>query len=281
MVGVPRSGTTLLRLMLDAHSQLAIPPETQFLEPLLATDNAESFVKTITTVPRWPHFQLDPDELGRRVRALPTFTIAGGLRTFYRLYAERFGKQRWGDKTPIYLVRMSQIQTLLPEAHFVHLIRDGRDVALSLAPRSWGPNSIPEVASMWAHRIRCAREEAPRLHGYLEVRYEDLTSDPEGSLRRICDFLRLPWESTMLDYHQHAEERLAEQEGDLRTQQVFMPAAERRWVHRLTSRPPLPGHSHWRERLSSEDLEAFDTIASDVLEELGYPRTRTSSSQAG
>jgi hypothetical protein len=115
IVSAHRSGTTLLRLMLDAHPGLAIPPETGFLA--LCTKwlkspetSPENFIDTISDFP------LDT----------PT-----GIRTFYRAYSNRFNKSRYGDKTPNYCFHIAAIHQLLPETCFIHLIRDGRDVALS------------------------------------------------------------------------------------------------------------------------------------------------------
>lgn len=137
LVGVPRSGTTLLRLMLDAHPQLAIPPETGFLmNPLDAAVGPEALAKQIcqfpSAAPAWADYGLEAAIFRAAAAQLsPQAEVGDVLRLFYRLYAERFTKPRSGDKTPGYLGLMPLVAKVLPEAHFIHIIRDGRDVALS------------------------------------------------------------------------------------------------------------------------------------------------------
>src|SRR5687767_7251824 len=141
VVGVSRSGTTLLRLMLDAHPQLTIPPETHFVPELIRAAgrrraSAEGLAEIIVSQRQWGDFGVDEAELRLRLEALDRVEPAGALRAFYGLYAEKQGKPRWGDKTPIYVEHMRGIAKALPEARFVHLIRDGRDVALSRIRRA-------------------------------------------------------------------------------------------------------------------------------------------------
>ena len=142
----------------------------------------------------------------------------GGARLL-RAYAESQGKPRWGDKTPAYMLAVQRIGRTLPEARFIHLIRDGRDVALSQSARAINEQPPPaEQAARWVKRIRKSREQAETLKGarYVEARYEDLVRDPEPVLRRICEFVDLPWDDGVLSYHERAAERLQEMAGTLR-----------------------------------------------------------------
>src|SRR5262245_11393925 len=145
VVGVGRSGTTLLRLMLDAHPQMTIPPETHFvpavIEACRPAARPESAVEAMTSVRQWGDQGIDAAEMLDRMRALEPLDAAAALRSFYALQAERQGKPRWGDKTPVYVESMDLIGEALPEARFIHLIRDGRDVALSRARRGFGKNA--------------------------------------------------------------------------------------------------------------------------------------------
>lgn len=264
----------MLRLMLDAHPELAIPPETAFL-PLVvqacgdAADLRKAFLETVTSHRRWADLHLDRDALAVCLAAGEPFDLGSALRTVYQLYAQRFGKLRWGDKTPNYVREMTLIQTVLPEAHFIHLIRDGRDVALSVRDVRHVSNSVGKSAERWMSRIVSARRQARELAFYLEVRYEELVLTTEPTLRRICEFIELPWHPQMLDYFHTADERLEELvTADGRRQRDV---EERRGKHAWTRRPPDAGHiGRWRDELSRTDRAEFENLAGALLRELGY-----------
>ncbi|MEI9963372.1 MAG: sulfotransferase [Caulobacteraceae bacterium] len=191
IVGVSRSGTTLLRMMLDAHPQLAIPFETHFLNRLVLAGDGLSpaqFLDLVVGTPSWPNLALDADEVARALGEITPFSATEGVRTVYRLCAARAGKARWGDKTPSYLAIMPAIQRLLPEARFVHIVRDGRDTALSFKGLWFGPgDDVKAAARFWNERVRKARAQSAELGHYMEVRYEDLVLDPRAVLTRIGD----------------------------------------------------------------------------------------------
>jgi hypothetical protein len=277
--GVPRSGTTLLRLMLDAHPEMAIPPETHFAPRLIRTldgatgDEARARAHAlITEHPRWPDFGLDAGELRARFDAADPFDAAAALRCFFGLYAAGAGKPRWGDKSPKYVRRMRLLHATLPEARFIHVIRDGRAVALSLAGVSWGPETAAEAADRWVGDIERARKMARRLPDYIEVRYEALVADPEPDLRRACELCELDWDDSMLDFHQQAAERMSESTRDLRPGSGgTVTAEERARQHELVSRPPSADRvERWREEMPAEDVAAFEDRAGPLLRELGY-----------
>jgi len=278
VVGATRSGTTLLRLMLDAHPEVGIPSETHFFHKLIKRGERrrltpELMADTIITHKRWGDFRLDPDDLRARLGAVEPFNLSDGLRAFYGLYAEKQGKTRWGDKTPGYLRYMRRIEWVLPEARFIHLIRDGRDVALSVLPMNWGPETIIEAAELWVERVTLARENGTTVQHYMEVKYEDLIADTETELRRVSDFLELPWDAAVLDYHERAEERLKEKARDLprKASRGDQPAAARMASHAMARKPPDPKRiGRWRTEMSREDRETYESVAGDLLAELGY-----------
>ena len=136
VVGLTRSGTTLLRMMLDAHRELTIPPETHFVPDLIkaARDGGDAPTRCSRRSPRTAPGATSgstPRSCAAPRRGSSPATRGGAVRAFFDAYAERQGKPRWGDKTPAYMLADQRIGRALPEARFVHLIRDGRDVALS------------------------------------------------------------------------------------------------------------------------------------------------------
>jgi len=281
VIGVGRSGTTLLRLMLDAHPDLAMPPETGFIPDMIAAARRsdatpEDVLADVESLRKWGDFTIDRDELLKRWHRVEPLRPRGVVRAFYELYAEGQGKPRWGDKTPGYTMHIRRIAKVLPEAHFVHLIRDGRAVTHSrLTTLALTPTEMERVAGRWKRRVRRARRAGAHVGRYLEVRYERLVTEPEATLRQVCDFIDLPWDPVMLDHHERAEERLAEIDRD-EPEFRGMPARSaenRRALHRQAAKPIDPSRiDRWRDEMSREDLETFERVAGDLLVELGYER---------
>jgi hypothetical protein len=275
IVGVARSGTTLLRLMLDAHPALAIPGETHFLLSLIdqQPQSNEEFLEIVTRSDTWENMALEPAALRASLDRLDGFSLPQATRTFYRLYASRFGKQRWGDKTGFYMTRMTALQKLLPEARFVHIIRDGRDNALSLQGLWFGPGSdFADQARFWVERIRHAREQAASLSHYLEVRYEALVSEPERTLRRVCDHIELPFDPAMLAHHVSAPQRLAEYRRPFgASNKVPTDIGEFVSIYARAATPPDTVRiGRWRSEMPLSEQRRFEAIAGPMLRELGY-----------
>lgn len=284
IVGAGRSGTTLLRLMLDAHPDLAIPAETAFLPPISGLvrlqaaedDRRRAVFETMTGFPTWPDLATRPEDLWTALLDVRPFTVGDGVRAFYGLYARQHGKTRAGDKTPDYGVNLPAVQAVLPEARFVHLIRDGRDVAVSIRPLFFAPGSdVHGLAADWVRRIRTAREQARECAHYLEVRYEDLLVRTRSELDRICAFVELEYHPAMERYYEGAARRLAEVQDrhDSVTGQLIISREARFANHRLTSRPPDPSRAGgWRHSLTPAEQADFWSVAGDLLAGLGYDR---------
>jgi hypothetical protein len=283
IVGSPRSGTTLLRLILDSHPDLAIPPETWFL-PLAKKMEGEGdalrerFFQEIVgfpaSAPAWNDFQIPADEFHRRLQEIRPFSAAEGFRLFYRMYAARFGKSRWGDKTPMYSHHLRFIQDLLPEARFLHIVRDGRDAAVSLRERWFSPGrDIETQAAHWRDNVAAARREGAGCRHFLEVRFEDLIREPEPVVRKICGFIALPYHPDMHRHSERAAERLEEHQTRYRPDGTVLVSREERLRQAETAqRPPdLSKIGIWRQALSEDEAARFEEIAGDLLAVYGYP----------
>jgi len=262
ILGVRRSGTTLLRVMLDRHSELAVPDESYFVPQLadrhLRRVDPDAFVddlRRLNTLAEW-------DVPLKRVRARlsPAMPIGAAIATVDAVYAEEQGKRRWGDKTPMYMQNLRLLEKLFPDALFVHLIRDGRDAALSflelpagLVTETWmHPRTPAEFACQWRTEVAAARRLGQRIGSrYLEVRYEELVGDVEGVLRRICDFAWLGYEPAMADYAGNVDVSAKPHQQRLRE-------------------PPTKGVRDWRKQMSPADVSAFEHVAGDLLRKLGY-----------
>jgi len=283
LVGAPRSGTTLLRLMLDGHSALAIPPETGFL-PVLGERLAEGpvgraeLLELVTGfppgAPAWLDFGLERAAYAAALAALEPFDPVEGARAFYRMYAARHGKPRWGDKTPLHALHLQTISGLLPEARFVHLIRDGRDVAVSLAEQWFGPGRDPAaLAAEWARFVGAARSSARAVPHYLEVRFEELVREPRRVLASVCEFLALPFEEALATPWRRAPRRLAEHRERRLADGSLQVSRQRRWAQQRSATKPLDPAKIgiFRQRLTADEIDRFERVAGGLLAELGYP----------
>jgi hypothetical protein len=285
IVGVGRSGTTLLRMMLDAHPELTIPPETYFVPHVIAACarlrvTPEDVLRTATEDEhrRWPDLEIAEARYLERLRALPRLNGADAVRAIFELYAANSGKPRWGDKTPDYVKRMPEIKRALPEARFVHVIRDGRDVMLSTyrrrAQRGRPLKPTGSMARRWRNQINRARHDSRNAgDDYIEIRYEDLVLDTEPVLRRVCEFIELDFDPVMLRYYERAPERLKEMEREMPASgdRPSRPSWERLEAHALTTKPPTSERIEvWRNEMSEEDRAKFEKVAGPLLAELGY-----------
>ena len=212
IVGAGRSGTTLLRLILCGHSRLHVAPETWFIADLLAElpmrgalDAAQGAraAEIMVAHYRWPDLGIDGAEMRAEIAALwAPGRPAPDLRAITDLVYDRLGratgKPRVGDKTPVYVRCLAGLAALYPEAKFIHLLRDGRDVAQSYIDAGWPQRCYQGRAFEWTRAVRSAHVFA-QPERMLEVRYEALVAEPEAQTRRICAFLGEAFEEEMLE----------------------------------------------------------------------------------
>lgn len=265
VLGVRRSGTTLLRVMLDRHSELAVPDESYFI-PQLADRHGErpdpeDFVDDLRRLPTLRDWGVSPDDVRARLR--PGATLGEAVAAVHEAYAAARGKRRFGDKTPMYMAHLPLLERLWPDALYVHLVRDGRDAALSflamprgIVTETWAhPRDVAGFACQWRTEVEDARRLGARVGPglYLEVRYEALVADPERELRAICAFAKLEYEPAMLEYAGTVD--VSAKPHQTRLAQV-----------------PTPGVRDWRRELPAAGVTAFERIAGDLLAELGYER---------
>ena len=263
LLGVSRSGTTLLRVVLDRSPGIAIPDESFFV-PLLArrhgrTIDAQQFLDDVARIPTVRDWGVSVADVASRIR--PGMPTRKAIAAIYEAYAAGAGKERWGDKTPMYMRHLSLLEDLFPGAQYVHLVRDGRDAALSFLQmpegtftRTWAhPTTTAQFACLWRKEVRDARALGRRVGAarYLEVRYEDLVGDPETTVRAICGFAALPYDAAMLDYSGAVD------------------VSSKPHQQRLLS-PPTTGVRSWRAEMAAEEVAAFDAVAGDLLADLGY-----------
>lgn len=267
VVGCPRSGTTLLSLMIHAHPRLAIPPESRFL--LTTWRKREQFGDLSTLRQRRAlaractgkgsklrHLGLDPKETRQAVLAAPP-TLGSAFGTVFKLYADTHGAARWGDKRPAYYSEVDVLLQLFPDAQIVHIVRDGRANVASLKRMPWWPyDSIGSMAA-WSQAEYCSRRNAKRLPAdvFHVVRYESLVADPEPVLRELCDFLEEDFDPAMLEP--------AEVRGVVPESKV--------WHDNLGNAVSTERVDSWREDLEPWEIGLMETVLQRKLRRWDYP----------
>ncbi|HEU0304494.1 MAG TPA: sulfotransferase [Gaiellaceae bacterium] len=263
VLGVSRSGTTLLRVILDRSPGIAIPDETFFIPQLAhrhgGTVDPTELLDDLRRLPRLAAWDVPAEKLALRLRQ--GMRTGEAIAAVFSAYADKHGKPRWGDKTPMNMRHLGLIDELFPDAQYVHLIRDGRDAALAfldmpegVVTKTWAhPRSPAGFACEWRTEVRGARALGSRVgpSRFFELRYEDLVADTEGAIRAVCDFAALPFEPAMLEYAGAVD-------------------VSAKPHHQRLLQPPTRGVRDWRSQMSAGDVAAFERIAGDLLAELGY-----------
>lgn len=268
IVGSGRSGTTLLRMILGAHSRLSIPPETWYFNKMqdlveldrpLLPQEVERAVRIMTGHYRWPDLEFSADEFRSKVAALTSPFLRDVVELVYLEHLKRSGKRRWGDKTPGYIELVPQLAHLFPGARFIHVVRDGRDVAKSFQVRRWSGHWLHRNAEEWLTAMKFARRwlGSPYARQFLEVRYEDLVLNPERETRRICDFLGEEFEPQMLSWQRDIENRVPTREAHIHEKLAQAPSGEDvgRWKREMSAREVLVCEAYMGPYLQAHGYE--------------------------
>ena len=270
-VGCPRSGTTLLARLGDAHPELAIIRELHWLprwweRRVGLTDEGivtPRLVAKLCRHSRFSRLELGAADIDALVQEGAPKHYARFVTELFDLYGQVRGKRLVGEKTPAYVRSLPTLHALWPKAKVVHLIRDGRDVALSLLDWSrsdraagrfptWDEDRLTTSALFWEWNVRLGREAAASLtpDRYYELRYESLVSDPETECAQLCGFLGVDYDAAMLGFHR----------GRMRSKKPG------------PRRPVTPGLRRWKEQMTPGDVARFQAVAGPLLDELGYDR---------
>lgn len=257
----------MLQLMLHAHPRIAIPPENRFVLPayrrrhefgdLRAAGNRRDLARWMIGTRQFADLGLDEERVVDAVVGAPP-TLGSAIGTVFRLYAERFGKPRWGDKRPAYLRHLPELLRLFPDAQIVTIMRDGRDCVASLKEAAWCSAGLGDLIDRWARAadasLRAARRYGPDV--YHMVRYEDLVADPATHLRALCGFLGEEYDAAMARPEDVAAVAVPEYKTwHTRTRESVTTSRVRSWEHRL----------------SPDEIARCEALFGDRLARFGYP----------
>ena len=275
IVGCPRSGTTLLQRMIDAHPQIAITPETHWIPRYfqgrigVTPDGVVTaeLIDRLLEYERFSKLEIDRATLQTLIGSSPKLLYSSFVSKLFDLYGQAQGKALVGDKTPAYVEKLPMLHELWPHAKIVHLIRDGRDVCLSLRNwsrgektcgrfSSWAEDPIATVAFWWKRLVQVGQENGAVLGSklYYELRYESLVQNPEQECSALCEFLGLKYHQAMLRFF----EGRTRKEPGLNSKDAWL--------------PPTPGLRDWTKEMPLAEVERFEAAAGDLLAALGYTR---------
>jgi hypothetical protein len=253
--------------MLHSHPRIAIPPETRILVhayhrrrrfgDLRRAENRAALARWIATRPRrqFADLGIGTDDFMRRAIGA-SGTLGSVLATVYKMYAERHGKPRWGDKRPPYVRYIDVLMRVFPDAQIIHLVRDPRDCVASLKEMPWFAGGTPEAVHRWAEAIDFGRRAAQRLPSdtYRELRYEDLTADPAAELSALCEFLGERYDDAMLEPARVAD----------------VVPAHKTWHRNVRKEITASRVRSWPERLEPWEIGLCETVLGDRLTAYGY-----------
>lgn len=256
VVGMNGSGTTMLLDSLGNHPDLyAFPYETRVFPYFIGKLSAYGNLSEISarrklahdlgkSFPFWRANNRNPVVLDDKDLSEPGFSgVVNSLMTYF---ASPCNKQRWGEKSPMYIQHINLLAAHFPSARFIHVYRDGRDVVQSLH-RRWFADPAWSIFR-WKNIVRTGRIQGHQLGAsrYLEVRYEALTTDPETEFRRIAEFLDLTYTSAL------CRSSMRQMDPSIKTGAV------------------VANSEKWRTYFSQDQLTALESIAGAFLFELGY-----------
>ena len=270
ILGAPRSGTSLIARMLNSHSAIAVPDETKIFQtfvPLLPAygdlRQPKRLQRLVDDVLAWRCVRRLPGPPDRDavLAHVAQPELGAVFEAVLAVWAEQQGKACWGDKTPNNLYFWPFIEASFPRAAIVHIIRDGRDVALSQIKAPFGPKTMAAAAERWVRFVTRIRAIGERFgpNRYVEIRYENLLVRPRETVTQVLRILGRPFDPAVLQFHLDARPVDTDPVNDANIQ-----------------RPLLTDNSgKWRSGVDRHSIEIFEAIGGALLEACGYSRVTT------
>ncbi len=273
IVGAPRSGTTMLAVLLDRHTKIAIPPETQFFtefspqfQDQLYTLSSEELVDFAVTHRRIKDLQLNRDVVfgvfNNYSKSLPNL-----LRALIECHAAKKCKPIPGEKSPEHIQHVPEILLAFPNAKVICVIRDGRDVVRSLLKVKWAEPNNPRrfglFCAQWNHFAKITKQymQSYSADQFLVLKYEEIVESPTESLRTACSFIGVDFEQTQLN--------------DTVSSDV-VPTWEKDWKSKATEGVDTSRVYAWRQAADCGQVWTMNCMMGGTLKEWGYPDTELS-----
>jgi Sulfotransferase family len=267
IVGSPRSGTSLLQLMIDAHPNITISGEVHFFDQILEIkkhvpslkdpNDFEMFYSLLNKIHDLQFFP-DADKVFPNVKREMASDPGRSYESFYKGVLEQVAKgkgaRRYGEKTPTNIRYLDQLVEIFPNAKIIHIIRDPRGVVASKMKMPWSSNDIVTNTLKWKLDVECGLEFSKTSRSYYELRYVDLVSDPEIQLKKVCEFIGEAYDSKMLDYR--------------KSSQRF--AKDKPWMQGTYQKVYKTAVETWQTELSETQIYIIQRMVYPLLIRFGY-----------
>jgi hypothetical protein len=271
IVGAPRSGTTLLAVLLDRHSNISIGPETQFYTEFIprnwANQKPESYEQLVDSAlasKRIVDFGLDRDQLLRHFM-IYELSPANLLLSIMEVHAIRNSKLHPGEKSPMHINYVPAILDQFPGAKVICVLRDGRDVVRSLLKVPWAMPRNPRRLHLFCLRWNDAVEKTIHYERtlpsdrFMNVRFEDIIRQPRPALEKICDFIGEEFEPTQLETAQSSN---------------IIPHWEQKWKNKAEETLDIRRIEAWRKSSDQKQIWIMNSMMGTMLERMGYSDTK-------
>ncbi len=256
IIGCGRSGTTLLRTILNRHADIAIPLESLFIIDYLKAAASHEISFLIPMLVREPEIA----EWGIRPQVedfKECQSISDVVNQLHQIYLQAKGKKHWGQKTPRFVRETALLLEHFPEALFIHVVRDPRAVISSLIHSDVHHSNAYHASLRWRMDVMQGLELEDKHHQrVIRVHYEDLVRDTENTLRQILEFLNLAFDPVIL---QQDESSVGEYSKFYQN------------IHANLDRDTTDRYiDKWKDNLSNADIEVAEALTHDYMQRLGY-----------
>ena len=247
MGGEGRSGTTLMRVILDTHPNIACGTESKIFIDDITIEAYNKLLELYAKHIKNFSPKNDPEE------AL-SFAFQQMMNAFFTRFAQSKHKKRWAEKTPYNIKNIDFLLNIFDKnIKFIHMIRDGRDVFCSMRDTLWGFKDVSVAAKHWKNIIDIGREHRGHKY-YIEVKYENLIANPEIELKKVFSFLHEPYRKSLFNFYEKEHDFSEDETSKSQVEKKLYPTSVNRW----------------KNDLSTEELHRFYKVAGKTLEDLGY-----------
>lgn len=259
VVGCARSGTTLVRQILNAHSAIAIMPESSYVSVIVNQNRPfrlDNLLKKITSLPLLGEMGLSEDEFREKASGLASPDHGKLFRLMMEMYGKMHGASLVGEKTPNHLLHMDVLQSYFPDCKFIYIIRDPRAVVSSWRHVPWSTGSDLHSAGVWFRYERRGGELLKTIKNVYRIKYEALVAEPESQIKLICDFIGVAYEPGMLKFNE--------------SQQKMVNLDKEPWKKGISDEIQANSAEKWRTILTQREIAQIEAVTRQGMKRNGY-----------